>query len=68
MSAVPGRVRVRAAVVSVLPVLFPALLLLTVLAMAHVVPWPVVPAVAVALVVQALVTYLRLGRSDGPGS
>ncbi|MFD7904055.1 hypothetical protein ACFV4F_13870 [Kitasatospora sp. NPDC059722] len=68
MSAMPRRVRVRVAVISVLPVLFPALLLLTILAMAHVVPWPVVPAVALALLVQALVTYIRLGRSDGPGN
>ncbi|MGW2253301.1 hypothetical protein ACWCXH_24340 [Kitasatospora sp. NPDC001660] len=62
MSAMPRGVRLRVAVVSVLPVLFPALLLLTVAAMLHLVPWPVVPAVAVALLVQALVTYLRPGR------
>ncbi|MEE1781734.1 hypothetical protein PUR71_02120 [Streptomyces sp. SP17BM10] len=68
MNAVPGRVRARVAVISVLPVLFPALLLLTVLAMVHVMPWPVVPAVAVALLVQAALTYLRLGHCDEPGN
>ncbi|MCK9893254.1 hypothetical protein [Frankia sp. AgB32] len=59
------RTRFGIAVASALPTLVVALVILTVLASAGAVPWSVEPAVVVALVLQAFITFIRLGHRGG---
>lgn len=58
--------RIGISVSAALPTLITALLVFTALAIGGVLPWTVLPAVLLALAVQAIVTFIRLGRiTDG---
>ncbi|MBO1413979.1 hypothetical protein [Streptomyces sp. FH025] len=60
------RLRIGISVSAVLPTLITALVVLTALTIGGMLPWTVLPAVVLALAVQALVTFIRLGRvTDG---
>lgn len=56
------RLRIGVSVSAALPTLVAALIVFTVLAIGGVVPWVVLPAVLLAIAVQAFITFIRLGR------
>ncbi|QHC22828.1 hypothetical protein [Streptomyces sp. GS7] len=58
----PRTVRLRISLYAALPALLPALVILSAMAVAGLVPWTVPPSVALALTVQSLITFIRLGR------
>ncbi|MER7754438.1 hypothetical protein [Kitasatospora sp. NPDC097643] len=64
---VPRPVRLRIALLSTLPVLALGALVLVPLSVAHLLPWAVVPAVALGQAVQACVVFTRLGRTTRRG-
>ncbi|MGW0191925.1 hypothetical protein [Nonomuraea sp. NPDC003201] len=58
--------RIGISVSAALPTLITALVVFTALAIGGVVPWTVLPAILLALAVQAFVTFIRLRRiTDG---
>ncbi|WNI26637.1 hypothetical protein [Streptomyces sp. ITFR-16] len=56
------RLRIGISVSAALPTLVAALVVLTLLAIGGVVPWAVLPAVLLAIAVQAFIMFVRLGR------
>jgi hypothetical protein len=64
-SPMPHRIRLRVSLLSTLPVLAVAALALPPLALAGLLPWSVLPAVALAQGVQAWLVFHRLGRPTG---
>ncbi|MFI9366215.1 hypothetical protein ACIG5E_34955 [Kitasatospora sp. NPDC053057] len=61
----PHHIRLRVSLLSTLPVLAAAALVLPPLALAGLLPWSLLPTLALAQGVQACLVFRRLGRTPG---